>query len=153
MKRSSIIEGIGSLGVIAGLVFVGVEVRQATVATRAATVQQIKDAWLDVNLTIASTPELTAAMEAAEIEGFAGVDRSAQIMLQGFYRSLFHNWSNGYTQFLLGTLDSTQWQPHLRDAAVGARNPVLVEVWEEWNHVYDDRFRTLMDSLIASDGG
>ncbi len=153
MKKASAIEVLGGLGLIAGLVFVGVEIQQTTVATRAATVQQIKDAWLELNLTLASSPELAAAFETAQSQGFDAVDPAGQIMVTSFYRSLFHNWSSGYSQYLLGTLDQNQWLPHLRDAEAASREPLAWRIWEDWNYVYDDRFRVLMDSFISANGG
>ena len=48
LKRSKIIEIFGILGVVGSLVFVGLEIRQAAIATRSATVQEIKNGWLTI---------------------------------------------------------------------------------------------------------
>ncbi|MGI9628229.1 MAG: hypothetical protein ACR2QM_15455 [Longimicrobiales bacterium] len=149
MKKKDLLDALGTLGMIAGLVFVGAEIRQGTVATRAATVQQVKDNWLDFNLTVASSPELATAFQKGKAEGWNALSPGEQLMMTSFYRSLFHNWSNAYSQLLLGTLEDDQWLPNLRDAAPIASDSVGLEVWRRFNHVYDDRFRTLMDSLIA----
>ena len=66
---------LGTIGMIAGLVFVGAEIRQSTVATKAATVQQVKDAWLDFNLTVASSPELAEALQKGQEEGWESLER------------------------------------------------------------------------------
>ena len=152
MNRKDLLETFGTIGMIAGLIFVGAEIRQSTIATRAATVQQVKDAWLDFNLTVASSPELADAFQKGQGQGWAALESGEQLMVMSFYRSLFHNWSNAYTQFLLGTLERDQWVPHLRDAAPLATDSLGLEVWRQYNHVYDDRFRSLMDSLIAAGG-
>jgi hypothetical protein len=152
MTGKDLLEAFGTIGMVAGLVFVGAEIRQSTIATRAATVQQVKDAWLDFNLTVASSPELAEAFQKGQEEGWESLERGEQLMVMSFYRSLFHNWSNAYSQFLLGTLEYDQWVPHLRDAAPMSTDSLGLEVWERFNHVYDDRFRNLMDSLIAEGG-
>ena len=150
MAKRDLVEAVGVAGVIAGLIFVGAEIRQSSIATRAATTQQVKDAWLELNLTMASTPELSTAFALAQSEGLEALDPGSQLMVISFFRSLFHNWSNGYSQFLIGTLEEPQWTPHFRDAAVAAEDPVALSVWRDWNHVYDDDFRVLFDSLIAA---
>ncbi len=38
-----------NLGVIASLIFVGVQVQQGATATRSATVLQLKDSWVQLN--------------------------------------------------------------------------------------------------------
>ena len=51
-------------------------------------------------------------------------------MVVSFYRSLFHNWSNADSQFLLGTFEYDQWLPQLRDAGPLATDSLGLEVWE-----------------------
>jgi len=148
--KRDLVEAVGVAGVIAGLIFVGAEIRQNSIATQAATTQQVKDAWLELNLTMASTPELSTAFALAQSEGLESLDPGSQVMVISFFRSLFHNWSNGYSQYLIGTLDEPQWTPHFRDAAVAAEDPVALSVWRDWNYVYDDDFRALFDSLIVA---
>ena len=49
MSGKAVRETLGFLGVMASLVFVGLEIRQGASATRAATVLQLKDAWVQTN--------------------------------------------------------------------------------------------------------
>ena len=44
MDKKTVIEGVGAFGVIVSLVFVGLEIRQNTQITRAATQQAVYDA-------------------------------------------------------------------------------------------------------------
>ena len=152
MKRKDWFEVLGTLGMIAGLIFVGAEIRQSTIATRAATLQEVKSSWLDFNLVVASSPELGAAIQKGEELGWDSLASSERFMISGFYRSLFQNWSNAYAQYRLGTLDPEEWAPQLRDAAPLAQDPLGLEVWELYDHVFDDHFQALMDSLIAAGG-
>ena len=61
-----------------------------------------------------------------------------------------HNWSNAYFQYRIGTLDDEQWRPILRDMEVESPNAYIWDIWDAWNYIYDDPFRTLMDSLKAA---
>ncbi len=56
------IQALGIFAVVASLVFVGIEVRQNSVATRSATNAAVKDSFSELNLAIASSPELARAM-------------------------------------------------------------------------------------------
>ena len=140
---------LANVGVIASLVFVGLQVRQEVVATRSATVLQLKDSWVQLNLASATSVALADAMHAVETQGWKEADYRARRLVTGFYRTLFHNWSNAYFQYNNGTLDESQWAPHWRETVGSADNPIARHVWSRWNHIYDDSFRDLMEGLIA----
>ena len=148
MDKKTMVEALGTIGVIASLIFVGVQVQQGAAATRSATVLQLKDAWVQLNLATATSLELSRAFETVEKDGWEA-DRHARELVSGFYRTLLHNWSNAYYQYRNGTLEEAQWLPHLREAKSTANNPNMRKVWSDWNHVFDDQFRKLIDDVIA----
>ena len=147
MTRRTLLEVISALGVIAGLVFVGLEIRQAAVATRAATVLQLKQTWVELNLTLASSPEISRALVVWGEEPYATLDLDTRMRAAAFYRALFYSISNAHSQFVLGTLDYDEWLPHLRDIASLSAQANTWAFWEDWGHIYSDRFQGLMDSL------
>ena len=147
LDRTTIVEGIGALGVIASLLFVGVQVRQSAEATRAATVLQLKENWVQLNLTYLQSPETADAFAAVERVGYADADSRSQYLVAAAYRAIMHNWSNAYFQYRIGTLDDEQWGPLLRDIAVESPNAYIWLIWDEWQHIFDDPFQRLMDSL------
>ena len=51
-----VFELVGLFGVVASLIFVGLEVRQSAAATRAATAQEVTSAFRDLNLAMATVP-------------------------------------------------------------------------------------------------
>ncbi len=140
---------LANVGVIASLIFVGLQVEQAAVATRSATVLQLKDSWVQLNLASATSVELADAYQVIETQGWKDADYRSKSLVTGFIRTLYHNWSNAYYQYNNDTLERLQWEPHLREVVGSANNPITRQVWSEWNHVYDDSFRKLMDYLIA----
>jgi len=142
------VEAVGVAGVIASLIFVGVQVQQGAAATRSATVLQLKESWVQLNLVSATSLELSKAFETVETQGW-DADRHARALVSGLYRSLLHNWSNAYYQYENGTLEEAQWLPHMREIEANANNPILKKVWAEWNHVYDDPFRQLVNDTFA----
>jgi hypothetical protein len=122
-------ELIGIAAIVASLVFVGLQVQQQAVATRSATVLQLKDSWIQLNLAFATSVELADSFQAIDSQGWAEADYRAKSLVRGFYRALFHNWSNAYYQYSNGTLDQSQWAPHLREVVGSTNNPVARQIW------------------------
>ena len=147
VDKRTMVEVVAALGVVASLVFVGVEIRQNAEATRAATVLQLKADWVQLNLTQAENPELFEATELVNTVGFENADPRSQFQAIAVYRAIIHNWSNAYYQYRIGTLEDEQWLPLLRDMEFESGNEHLWLMWDRWDHVFDDPFRTLMDSL------
>ena len=75
MDKKTAIEAVGAIGVIASLVFVGVQVRQSAEATRGATVLQLKENWSQFNLTLLENPEIVDALDDVLDAGFEEADR------------------------------------------------------------------------------
>ena len=140
---------IANVGVIASLIFVGIQVQQGATATRSATVLQLKDSWVQLNLASATSADLAEAFQSVDTHGFNDADYSSKVLVESFYRTLFHIWSNAYYQYKNGTLDGEQWAPHLREAKNAIQTPAIRQIWSDWEFVYDDSFRNLMDDLIA----
>ena len=150
MKRDDwkdLIELLGVIAIVASLIFVGVQVQQGAAATRSATVLQLKDSWVQLNLASATSLDLAKAFETVDNEGW-DADRNSRALVGGFYLSLLHNWSNAYYQYRNGTLEEDQWMPHMREMESNANNPILKKIWPEWRHVYDDHFRKVMEAIL-----
>ena len=152
MEKKTGIEVVGVVGVIASLLFVGVQVQQSAEATRGATVLQLKENWVQLNLTMMQNPEIRDALQLVLDEGFENLDLQTQLIVNAWYRTIMHNWSNAYFQYRIGTLDDEQWQANVRDMAYESSNytSVVWGVWDQNSYFFDDSFQTLMDSLRAA---
>ena len=140
---------LANIGVIASLIFVGVQVQQAATEARSATVLQLKDSWVQLNLASATSADLAKAFQTVDTQGWKDADYVSKELVTSFYRTLFHNWSNAYFQYRNGTLLEEQWVPHLREAEATMQTPYIAEIWAKWGYVYDDSFRSLIDGFIA----
>lgn len=117
MKRWSarnVAEVFGILGVIGSLVFVGGELRQNAIATRAATNAEVSSAFVEINLMVASSPELAQAF-AEHADDPSAAPREAQMLMIGSWRALFHIWSNAHRQHLNGTLDPAIYESVVKE--------------------------------------
>jgi hypothetical protein len=166
MKRWSarnVAEAVGIAGVIGSLVFVGGELRQNAIATRAATNSEIAIAFVDLNLMLASSPELARAF-AEHADDPAAAPREAQILMTGSWRALFHIWSNAHRQHLNGTLDPVIYESVIKEIstyATGAmeahNNPDLVRrqtlmnwAWQNERFIYNQEFQDFVDETLDS---
>ena len=147
MDKKAAFEMVGALGVIASLVFVGVQVRQSAEETRAATVLQLKVGWVQVNLAQVENPESIRALGRVLEVGYTNVDADSRILVDALYRTIAHNWSNAYFQYRIGTLDDEQWRGLTRDMEHESRRQFIWDFWDVWGYVYDDAFQAYMDSL------
>ena len=144
-------ELIGIVAIVASLIFVGLQVRQETLATRSATVLQLKDSWVQLNLATATSVDLADALYAVQSDGLNDSDHRSRSLVTGFYRTLFHNWSNAYYQFNNGTLDEEQWASHFRELERLKTDQIALEIWTHWNYVYDDSFRVMVNRIVEEE--
>ncbi len=148
MNTKTVIEVLGALGVIASLIFVGLQLRLEAEATRSATVLQIKDAWVELNLAEATSSELSLAFQEIDEKGFDAASYENRSHVTGFFRALFHNQSNAFYQYRIGVLDEELWAPHDKELEVLAKEEVPVRIWRNVQHLYDQPFRELFDAQI-----
>jgi hypothetical protein len=166
MKRWSarnVAEGIGILGVIGSLIFVGGELRQNAIATRAATNAEVSFAFVELNLMLASSPELARAF-AEHADDPAAAPREAQILMIGSWRALFHIWSNAHRQHLNGTLDPAIYESVVQEIStysVGAmqthdnvdlvrRQALMNWAWQNERFIYNQEFQDFVDDILGS---
>ncbi|MGI9625925.1 MAG: hypothetical protein ACR2QM_03745 [Longimicrobiales bacterium] len=159
-------EFFGVLGVIGSLVFVGLEVRESSRATRAATDAEIASQFVALNTAILSSPELTVAFDAARAAGHpSGASLGEQGLLLAFYRSLFHVWSNTHRQHLSGTVNPMLFEAVVAEISSYAETAdptsasdhdqrrVLVQwAWENERFLYNPAFQVFVDSIMESNG-
>jgi len=146
-----VFELVGLFGVVASLIFVGLEVRQSAAATRAATAQEVTSAFRDLNLAMATDAELSGLItkyrtnpeEASEVE---------KTQLMAFNRALFHIWSNAYYQNLNGTIDPQIYEGMVSEVSTYARAGIrsIFWAWESQSFIYPEAFRAFMDSIAAT---
>lgn len=148
MNLRNLIEILSAIGVIASLIFVGLQLRLEAEATRSATVLQIKDAWVELNLAEATSSELSLAFQDVDENGFDAASYENRSHVTGFYRALLHNQSNAYYQYRIGVLDEELWAPHIEELKDMANRDAPLRIWKSVQYLYDMPFRTLFDGLI-----
>ena len=152
-------EVIGVLGIIGSLIFVGLEVRQGAAATRSATAAEFSAGFRELNLVLATNPEL-AALVAEYGDDPSRAPAAQQVQLAGLWRGLFQTWSSVHRQYMNGTLEPLLWQtvvdqmiayagPLDDDPTIVSRQNMMRWAWELDGFLYPADFRAVLDSVLA----
>jgi hypothetical protein len=158
----AVVEAIGLFGVIGSLTFVGLEVRQSTIATRSANDMAVADEFQSLNLALAQSPALAHALVAVE-GGNQTATPEEMAQTAGFYRALIHTWSNAYRQHVNGTLDPDLWasvvqemSAYAENAPAGTVTDAIVRrgrlargIWEGERFLYSPDFQKFADKTMG----
>ena len=155
-------EMIGIFAIVASLIFVGGELRQNAIATRAAMNAEIAVSFVDLNLVVASSPELTQRL-ADFAENPAAAPREAQIQMLGIWRAMFHVWSNVHRQHLNGTIDPAIYESVVQEVSTYAatasksnqnadvvrRQAFMRWAWESERFIFNPDFQDFIDGILG----
>ena len=103
-----LLEFVGGVAVLIGLVFVGLELRQNTSAVQAATLQSITEQSQEYLLLLASDAEINEIWR----QGVAKPDELDEGQASRFtflYRAQWIRFQNAFLQWRRGTLDDEDW--------------------------------------------
>lgn len=140
---------LGALAVMASLIFVGLQVRQNTRATRATALQMNADYWLSYFSMLAdrqfSDIYSKGALGRVELEG----GQFGQFFF--LCRATFMGCENQHHQYLSGLLDDDAYRGYeatIREQI--AAFPGVRAMWQLVKHTYGTEFVKFLDSQIAS---
>jgi hypothetical protein len=143
-------EFLGSIGVIATLIYLAIQIRQNTSVAQASTRQAIAESGQ------ALTRDFLDSREMAEIfvrhlggERLAAVDR---LRLNGrCYRDMRH-WENIRYQLRQGLLATDEWSGFRNNLAALFQVQAYREHWQAEAALYGDAFRREVDSIRSESG-
>lgn len=140
---------VGAIGVIASMIFVGLQVRQNTKATRATALQMNADYWLSYFTMLAdrqfSEVYSKGALGRVELEG----GQFGQFFF--LCRATFMGCENQHHQYLSGLLDDDAYRGYeatIREQI--AAFPGVRAMWQLVKHTYGTEFAKFLDRQIAS---
>ena len=145
-------EIVGAAGVIGSLVFVGWQLLQNTHALRTATSHSHMEIYSSLSVHIAENRQL-ATLYLSGLADLSSLDDVDRVRFISFMSSAFRFYETSYVQHSKGNLDDELWEDieaQLRDMTTA---PGVRSWWEMRRHWHSARFRSLVESLIASDGG
>lgn len=149
----NVVELLAALAVISSLLFVGIEIRQNSKATRAAATQSLGQSWIDWNVAVAQREIQEALVVVGQYSDPSEAPSVDQRIAESYARSLLSNWSISHYQYRMGVLDQDLWGGVMRDLG-GSVDPenafgrLIQWAWPRNRHLYNVHFTALMDSLI-----
>ena len=161
-STQSTVESIGLLAVVCSLVFVGLELRQNSVATTAQTNSAVAEGFIEINLAMATSAELARAMTSYENDPSLA-STADQVQILGLWRALFHIWSNAHRQHLNDTLDPAIYASVIQEISTYAepgadandvndlnrRQRVMRWAWEKERFIFNPDFQVFVDDILG----
>lgn len=139
---------LANVGVIAGIVFLAIEIRQNTEMVRAQTRDNIADKQLTLFEWFAASPENIRVRVAGDQNALApGSAEEAQYgwMIAGNFRL----WENEWYQYQQGLFEPEEFEPRINMWRAMTRNsPRMQAVWSFQRDSYSPEFKAFIDSLV-----
>ena len=139
---------IANLGVMAGIIFLAVELRQNTVATELSAASSFQDRFSAIELFIAGNPEFSELLDKGRTG--AEVSRPEQLRLMVFYGTVLRQWQINHLQYLSGALDEDVWlgsqdyMDQILNEDIG-----LLNRWQSGKSHFSPKFNELVESMTA----
>ena len=152
MKISTIndvISIIANIGVIASIVFLGLEMRQNSSMMKSQTRNEMTQNQMETQLAVVENSDYAKIHNAlrADPNAFPVVSPEA---LQALFWNItqLRMWENEWYQYQNGLFDETEFEPRLNLWRNSMSNPYNIVVWKQARLDYSPDFRELLDSLI-----
>ena len=144
--REKWIEILGALGVIAGLAFVGFELKQSR---DIAIAQMYQDrAALDIQTRTYMAPSETVFSAFSKAIRGESLERSEEVALGRSYGNILIYWETNHLLYEMGMLSNEHWKASLRSMKYMSKAPGFVRAWEEERNSFRISFQNIVESQI-----
>jgi hypothetical protein len=148
----AISELLGAVGVIASLIYVGIQVRQNTRSMRAATYDSLVRSnghWL---APLVQDAALAASFEVA-VENWTDVAEVQRPRLMYLLTQLFRHWENAFFQHQQGALAPNLWLTWQGIILSYFHQPGIQEWWQLRRSAYSTEFREFLEASSPPPSG
>lgn len=141
---------LANLGVIAGIVFLAVQINQSNRLARA----QMRN---DISQSLADAVFANSAAEVVEFqlkveEGPDNASRSERRRYARIVNSMFRRFENTHYQYRIGLFDDTEFEVERAAWREYLNSSVVQQIWCVNRHLYSAEFRADFDSLLEQPG-
>jgi len=135
---------IGTVAVLASLVFVGLQIRQNTRSQKVVAVDSLSAAIAAINVPAMASPALGEALSKA-VRDWGAASREQRIVAHYFLFSYFKLAENAWYQRRAGVLDETQWAGWATGVRMFFHSPgVQGAWWPRRRHTYSPEFQAYL---------
>jgi hypothetical protein len=140
---------LAAAGIIVGLVFVVVELRQNTLATISSSSEALTSQSLDFFALGIDNEVLASALHKQETEQELSSFEQSQIRRHQYFN--FRIFENAYLQYQRGFYDKSEWERYRRIIAGRFTNdPYAAQMWEKTKGYWTDEFQTEVNAIQIS---
>jgi hypothetical protein len=143
----SIGEFVSAIGVVASLIYVGLQIRSNTEATRSATRQALSDQ--DLMYVAAGIDSSILAEATAKLEKKLDVSPAEASQLVQHQHLNLRIAENAFYQFKRGRLEEVVWDRYLAILGLQMRhNPYAIKQWSHYRDSYSRDFQIVVDEIL-----
>ena len=137
---------VGTLGVIASLAFVGVQVRLAAKATRAHVRESISNGYLSVSDQVTTHADVFARGIAATPETFAGFSDTDKMVYMSVILAFYKHFENMHAHYEQGLIDAETWAAWSTHILMYFQQPGVRMWWNLRRHAFRPSFRAFLEN-------
>lgn len=141
-----VLQIVGSIGVIGSLIFVGLQVRQNTKATRVQVQENMTSCYISVAQVLIDNAEVFTRGIAATRESFASFSDADKMIYFGAIFSMFKHFENIHSQRERGFIDQESWAAWREHILMSFNQPGVKMWWELRRGSFNPQFRTFLES-------
>ncbi len=151
LDRKSLIEGIGLTAVIASLLFVAFEIRQANRIAIGTTAYELNRNWMTINELYLTHPDVRALLVALSDKDFVPDDQMQREQAEAFARRILNNWVAIEEAYNNGIASDAFYLLASQDVkALVAKRPGMVSIFKTVAAQYDLGDYKLLEPLMAA---
>ena len=149
-QASLIAQIVSAVAVIASLIFVGVQLKQATAAVRASSSEAHAALYTELVHSIIDHPDF-ARIWSIGLTDPKALSEEEWVRFVAYSSALFRQYETSRVQWLKGRLDAEHWHTIEKQAISFGDMPGLKAAWKVRRHWYSRDFRAWFDGLDAKD--
>ena len=140
---------VANIGVLAGIIFVAVEIRQNTQMMRAQTKDSVTGKLADWMLQISTDPNAAQIL----IKGNLGEELDREVGERIIYRFMVQSnlrlWENEWYQYEIGLFDEDEFAPRLANWENIFQAEGYREIWAGIGQYHSEGFREIIDGFLV----
>lgn len=137
---------LANIGVLLGIIFLAVEMRQNTAMMQAQTRDAITGKQMDFYSQILSTPEITENFIVRS--GYVDEFELGLAQTNNLYRSQLRMWENEWYQYQQGLFDDEEFEPRMNLWRTSLDAQPYVDFWNLIRNTHSPSFREQIDQII-----
>ena len=149
-QASLVAQIVSALAVIASLIFVGVQLNQATAAIRASSSQAHAGLYTELVHSIIDNADF-ARIWSIGLTDPKGLNEEEWVRFVAYASALFRQYESSRVQWQKGRLDDEHWHTVQEQATSFSHLPGLEAAWKLRGHWYSPDFRAWFENLEIGD--